>query len=166
MTRLALKEPRVHVFRQFAGRKCVLIQPAHVDVALGKDARPYPGAAQRTGSFNPFDLGGSAHPFESYTAPSFFSSDRTAGRTSPSRMMLRRKKWGRRFTSSMILAMYSPTMLKANRFSEPKNRMASSTVVRPLGTADGNNTRAAIWMNMVASVIPNKTRPVTLRTVR
>ena len=55
---------------------------------------------------------------------------------SPSLMMLRRMKCGRCFTSSKILAMYSPMSPSANRLIAPKNRTASDDRRKPFG-ADG-----------------------------
>src|SRR5580658_1931187 len=58
-------------------------------------------------------------------------------RASPFLMTFRRTKCGLCFTSSNILAMYSPKMARANKLIEPKNSMARITVVVPLGAKSG-----------------------------
>ena len=123
----ALDHPVMHVLGQLARAERERVEPALVDRGL-RDHRGVVGrAAERAGTCDVGEL----HCRRD--ARSSASSRPPAARTSPPRTTCRRMNSGRCFTSSKILARYSPTRPIANRLIEPKKSTITIRVVMPVG---------------------------------
>jgi hypothetical protein len=128
-------QPVVHVLRHLARGEREGVELGRIDRRFREDRRH----ARSTDRARAID---ELHRTGTPRSRRYSSRASLAGRTSPSRITLRRMKCGRCFTSSKIFAMYSPTSATADRLTAPKKRIVGRTVVIPDATSSGKEDTA------------------------